>query len=634
MSQKHPTDVPLIDTLHLRLSALRIRVNSIIDRRVVNPDAEWPQLVDDMCAYSLTTSATPTDILRHFYSIRRQAICENLNETENVKQHIAKALVLFVRTLYMSQILFPKRLADALAKLKDRPLIHQNDVRALPELELSIYERWIAQELRNYTPRPRHDELQKPEFDKIMKSWARKSLDLLLSGMKTALSREKSFQETLELRRDIFLAWPLTGKRLPGLDPSEVADEFRELLNEQLIRIIRREVSDVRNVVSSLSELLETTGTQTTTSLWESSLNMASSKGAVAFRKKVLSTYHGSDENTSAVVRLFESWVLKMNSIFKWVHEMRSMRWDDDITEDVDNLEIDLRQGALNDDDPRDLEGVLKDALLSTFTRLREELENLIRHTLEADSCTPAKVLVLLRFLRDISLLSVSPREGSKFGFISPKLSGALVSPLLKRLAHFVASLPLANFRSDVAGLLRQKKVASRILWEGNPPLPVQPSLPTFKLLDSLTTEMTTMGLDIWGSGAVQALKMHVEEKCCSLLEELLSKFAENPGPPTTQNSISNVSADGEDEDESQAPEELSQTDGVQIDMIYQLLYDILYLRWVLQTHGEEAFSFDHTISGLTKIIPVEQSIVERLQKSAADYWKRSYLLFALIARI
>src|SRR6201996_1111352 len=109
----------------------------------MHKDAESGVLVQHLCAFSLITRATARDILRHFHEVRLKAIEDCLAGESPTNEDATKAVQLLVGTLHVSQQIFPKRLSEALSKLRQKPLLQHPDVRSVAELDLDLHERWI-----------------------------------------------------------------------------------------------------------------------------------------------------------------------------------------------------------------------------------------------------------------------------------------------------------------------------------------------------------------------------------------------------------------------------------------------------------------------------------------------------------
>ena len=142
--------------------------------------------------------------------------------------------------------------------------------------------------------------------------------------------------------------------------------------------------------------------------------------------------------------------------------------------------------------------------------------------------------------------------------------------------------------------------LAERALWEGEPKLPVQPGPGVFRMLRCLVTGMEGVGADIWGAGAVKELKRVVEEEVREIVKEWVGGIA-----------------GGEKETEK----------------VVQVLFDMLYLQRVIAGGvGLADGGLEDVVGELVRLAGMDDVTMNRMRKSAAEYWKKSYLLFALLA--
>ena len=65
-------------------------------------------------------------------------------------------------------------------------------------MKLDIHEHWISEEVRQYTPYPRTDELQKAGAERLLRTWGKAALKAYLAGLKTVLVQ------------DVYLKWTNT----------------------------------------------------------------------------------------------------------------------------------------------------------------------------------------------------------------------------------------------------------------------------------------------------------------------------------------------------------------------------------------------------------------------------------------
>ncbi|KAF2397252.1 hypothetical protein EJ06DRAFT_584722 [Trichodelitschia bisporula] len=497
-----PDPPPLLDASRQRLASLRRKLLRSIDRSLQSVDKETDDLVEDMCAFSLATSSTPTDVLRHFHHVRLEAIGWHFEQEDDGNAHVLAAMRLLIQTLQDSQQIFPKRLAAALAKLKEHPLLQQKDVRSVSQLSLDIHGRWIADELRNYTPWPRHDELQKAEADKQLKAWSKQALARFLAGLKSVLVKNREFRDVMRLRKDVLEAWPWSTRRLPGIEPSDVLEELRELFNGRLGAIIRDRAREVEQIPKAILQELDSPQTPQTSYLWDQDvIAMDYSNGATAFKQAVLDKYQGTNPSIAHIAALYDAWLGNITSTQALLKEMRDTHWDDELDDSDSDLEFDSLQIQLSQDDPRLLDQALATTLEAASTSLHSSLSNLIT-PLTAAPPNPNTAAFLLRVLRALSQRAPPDPKASPSAPLS-----TLATPLHHALATAVTTPALNAFSTSLHRMLTARTFPAVVLWEGNPPLPTQPSRPTILFLKTLTQAMSASGPDLWAAGALTALR-------------------------------------------------------------------------------------------------------------------------------
>lgn len=636
---------PYIESLRNRLASLRQKTLSAIDKRLASTDNEAHGLVQDMCAFSLATSSTPTDVLRHFHAVRLKAIVWHLEQEIDTRKHVVDAVNLLLATLRDSQRIFPKRLSDALAKLKELPLVRQPDVVSVTELNFDLHERWVADELRNYTPWPRHDALQKPEADKQLKVWAKQALKTFMAGLEAALVEQVDFKHVMNIRKELLDAWPWSDTRLPGLHSADVVDGFRDILNTRLVEIIQQSVGQLQRLPIAISGALEHDGiaSETSTSLWDHSLSaMDYGNGAKSFKQAVLARYHGGEAQFSDTVPILDTWTEGITSIRSLLKEMRDGRWDDDITEDADDL--DSRQALLSEDDPGTLEETLETSLEDVSKNLHSALLKIVK-SVEKDTSgkKPAKAMFLLRLLRQMSQRSASQEKRLAAVSTTSTSSAEILAPLHATLVTSATIPAITQYRKSLSKMMRAPSLEARTLWEGNPQLPVQPSATAFRFLRRLTKDMAGAGSDLWAEGALHVAKSMLLEQLNSVISKTLSQLEDTSKKEKVNGHEINGEGKAEDEElpgpeaepeadpETEANAELSSQ--VKKEKLTQMLLDMLYL--------QKAFELDdtttqdtskETIGGILSLVELGETEVGRIRKSAMEYWKRTYLLFALLS--
>ncbi|KAF1989154.1 hypothetical protein K402DRAFT_327367 [Aulographum hederae CBS 113979] len=667
-----PDAPPLVDTVRNRLAAQRRRLLSHVDRQLSSPHSDTETLIENMCAFSLATSSTPTDVLRHFHHVRLEAVKRHFSRSQNHQENILQALQLFVTTLRNTQQIFPARLSSSLAALKAHPLLRDKAVLSLTVLHLDIHARWIAEDIRSFTPWPRHDELHRADAEQMLKAWAKQALQAFLGGMKLVLVQSRDFNSVLSLRKEMLETWLNAGNKAPGLNAADVLDSLREVLNDHLRDLVRQNARNLRlsseMILKSLSRVAPLTPT-TDASLWDASLlDMSLNDGASNFKQALLKRTHGRNATTTQVILTFEEWAESMRSTHSSIKAMKDVRWDDDLAIDEDSFDLDSKQALLSQDDPQELYEALSDALVNSFAALRSDLDTLTSSlATERPKATEAKGVILIRIIREIDQRSRS------LGIAEKKLKIATLAPLVstlhERLAASLVASAMSSFKDSLAHLFKSRRCPARALWEGRPPLPNQPSTSTFKLLRTLSQEMSEHGSDLWAPGAVRSLKITAAADATSALETFISDLKaakeainvgldekdEAGGDNRSTEAPANASQDGP------APDE-NQTETVKIDdsvnavveaqtpatssmvtekaiatcheKLIQSLFDALYLQRAFSIPGSSTPSepLASIIQQITLEVQCDGVAVQRLRKNAVEYWKRTYLLFGLLA--
>ncbi|OCK76957.1 hypothetical protein K432DRAFT_334748, partial [Lepidopterella palustris CBS 459.81] len=653
---------PFVDHLRDQFGSLRRRLLARIDKQLSSSNADASVLVENMCAFSLATSSTPSDVLRHFHHIRMETIAEFLGKRENVQENILKALRLLVKTLQDTQTIFPRRLADSLAKLKSHPLIQDPDIQAITELNLDIHERWIAYEARNYTPQPRHDELQKTEAEKFLRSWAKQAIFSFLKGMKTVLSNVQDLRAVALLRKELLQTWLASSSKVPGLKSSAVLDDLRDAMNDRLCSIVRIRAQGLHTITLTISNILETFPSQDSepnNSIWTGTTTfMDTSNGAESFKRAIINQSHGRSDSVLRIISIYEHWAESVREVKSIIKEMKELRWEDDFGDDENDLDnddfgIDSIQLLLSNDDPRSLDEALQDALSDALTDLRQDLKTSIGQ-LASDSRNPSlpRAIFLLRVLREVGerLPTVYAKDsGSRLGSGSLSLSrpfdSTLIEPLHYILADAALQPALKSYKSSLQKLTRSNHASGHMLWESVPPLPAQPSPGTFRFLYTLIKEMGARGDDLWAPGAVRVLKnvggKEVNELLVDCVETIMAQYGiSHTNPPNDNANGTTTTPDMPGEETGQQKARPTSQSGLNSEVqkikLTQLVFDALYLQRCLSlSSSHNSFPSDANLEKLVerlcKAADIDETGQARFHKSVAEYWKRTYMLFALL---
>ncbi|USP80628.1 hypothetical protein yc1106_07902 [Curvularia clavata] len=634
------TKPPIVDQLWERLLSVRRKLLRRIDKRLSSPGGETATLVESMCAYALATSSTPTETLHHFHKMRLDRMNSDIRSGgDELAKHGIDALKLCIQTCLDTQTIFPRRLAEALAKLKTHPLIQDPDVRGLYELNLDVHDQWLGDEVRNYTPWPRHDELQRPDAEKILHRWSKDAIAAFLKGVKQALESEERLQEVANLRQELIETWILSGSRMAGVKSANVLDDLRDMMNDKLEDIVRSRTNGLQTVVSELTAQLDKVATSESTSalsLWDT-IDKATdlSNGAHAFKTTVLNTYQGRDDSVISVTSAFDNWMASVLEVRGIVKSMKEARWEDNFEDDVgDESDDDLgdsKQTLLSDDDPKLLEASTQEALSEAMQNLGRSFSTVTKDVNKNDGRSSVqKATFILRVIREIGDRIPRLRLQDKATPPPSPFTSNTLQPLHAALASYVAQPTLEAYKTMLSKSLKAKS-NSHILWEGNPALPSQPSPSAFRFLRELNKNMTAVGSDLWAPGSVAVIKERVAHEVLRLLEEHAEGIKVQGDAKGAGKGEDNKE---EDEEKKGDGDETAESDATasewKAQRLKQLLFDMLYVQRFVEPAGGEERTV--ALGKKMQVEGVDDAAMNRLKRSAAEYAKKTYLLFALLA--
>jgi hypothetical protein len=330
--------------------------------------------------------------------------------------------------------------------------------------------------------------------------------------------------------------------------------------------------------------------------------------GALSFRAAILDHRHGRDTAVKLEHDALDRWTAQLNSHWEFVTSMRTAKWDDDLDFDIDDLDYEGEenlQEALSRNDAAKFEQKLRESTTQTFKKAYENIE-------QASSTQSEQAAFFVRVLRELDMRRSALADRLATSKESNALNHrALVSSLHATLAEKASYIALNDFSE---ALSKQSAVATS-LWDGTPALPTQPSPATFRFLTALQTRMAEMGEDLWSARAVDATREHVGTN----LADVLSNFPPGKEPVST-----------EDEETSDASEQTGGNADHDKHLRTQRLFDALYLSSALVPSSQDALK--SILSTLQEAAEVDTAAEQRMAKSATDYWKRTSLLFGLLA--
>jgi hypothetical protein len=645
---------PIVDQLRDRILSARRKLLRRIDKRLASPTCDAPALVETMCACALATSDTPTQLLRHFHKSRLDSIVGLLRRGhDELAKHGTAALRLCIQTCQDTQAIFPRRLADSLARLKAQPLVRDADVRALYELNLDIHDRWFGNEARNYTPWPCHDELQKAEAEKIMHQWSKQAITVLLSGIRTALHNEQRLDEVATLRQELIETWILTGSRMAGVKSANVLDDLRDTMNSHLGGIVHSRAQNLKVFVSGVSHVLSiwsSSSTPPSLTLWGTASKTAHlNNGAVAFKSWILDTHQGRDEPVAKIVSTFDAWMNSVLQVKSIVKSMKDTRWDDTFADDVDDSDGDdfgeSRQALLSDDDPRLLEEVTQEALATALQNLGKSFAQIVGELTRGEQAGEVqRICFVLRIMREVGERIPALKLQDRATPPATPFTLELLKPLHSTFAGQIIQ-PVTKVYEMTLNKALKTTSNSHVLWEGHPPLPAQPTPSTFRYLQDLTKTMAGYGSDLWAPACVSVFKQLACEAVTGSLRKNLNNILDSTyelesteQPKMAGTEEDSVAGEGpsdpsaeeqsaEDGEEKVAPSSPTDVDERQR-KLKQAAFDALYIQRFVGD-SERGDSIDELLGNFKEL---DENCMTRLKKSATDYAKKTYLLFAMLA--
>jgi hypothetical protein len=635
---------PIVDRLWEKLLSMRRKLLRRIDKRLASTTGETASLVESMCAYALVTSSAPSDVLQHFLKVRMDKMVSELKRGDaELAKHGISALKLCIQTCLDTQTIFPPRLAESLAKLKAQPLIQDADIRGLYELNLDVHDRWIGDEARNYTPWPRHDELQRPEAEKLLHRWSKDAVVAFLRCIKKALDGEGRLQEVAHLRQELIETWILSGSRMAGVKSANVLDDLRDTMNEKLESIVRERTSGLQSVFSEVTSKVDnlTVNASSQKWLWRTTAQSSDlSNGAQNFKNTILNSYQGRDQHVNGLTAAFDKWMESVLEVKSIVKNMKEARWDDTFADDVDDESDDdlgdSKQTLLSDDDPRLLEEVTQEALGEALQSFGESFANMVRIKIrDDDGNTIHKAVFVMRIAREISDRIPRLKVQDKSAALASPFQAQTLQDLRLVLTANVTSPTTQAYAASLSKSLKRRS-NNHILWEGNPPLPGQPSPSTFRFLKELNSHMSMLGSDIWAPECAAVLKKRVADDMHKILNEHIDAInsttvieKDTTEEQTDDSNDTDTAADGE-ADPSKASQPPANTD-VRDRRLKQAVFDALYIQRFVATddNGKDRLA---ALAKKVDVSDLDEAAMTRLKKNAADYAKKTYLLFALLA--
>lgn len=630
---QRPKPPPYLESIRVRLAGFRRKLLAKVDKVLQSLEVTGEVLIEAMCAFSLATSSSPTDVLRHFHHIRLDAMASQIQSNTDIRQALFRALQIYVTTMKETKEYFPKQLAHALQMLKSTPTIKSQELYKLIELNLDLYEQWIGDDIKIFVPYIRHDELQRPEADRILKQWAKQAFSSFLSALKAGLQPIIDPIPVIQLRKDILQLWLSTPEQNIVIDSYEALEGLRDVFNSQSIQLIQSQIMSLRKVGAVIDSTLLNWGSGSVDhcpSLWDSSTLSNEVSNGNTFTK-LLARSKGETEALQRVSRDYKVWFERINQIQEMIKTMRQTRWED-VINDIDNDDLlEDKQEVLSEDDPRLLQKELQVSLEISL----EQFESSIRMQVAKhdELHRSQKSVFLLRVWREI-------RQNLPSSYRNLDIGIEVISNLQLVVAQLTIKAPLRACKRRISSSTQNGLNLWTSLWEGDPKLPIIPSSWVFRLLHDIVSSMKKIGSDIWSAKAVNILKNQLRAELVAYLR------APKSPAPTTPQVDGNLVGDSDDprpdlevnSDTIEKPAINGESQGLDAshnDGNVQRYFDLLYLIHATMQKGEHV---DQEADDLVRFKDViEEELVQeegsrkRMRRDAEEYWRRTSMLFALM---
>ncbi|RPB02339.1 hypothetical protein L873DRAFT_1762535 [Choiromyces venosus 120613-1] len=520
--------IPLLNSLKSQLAALRAFLLQHIDTLLSTPYLPIEQLISALTSFSLLKTSSCADVLRHFLFVRSTAISSILTESSVPSaEAILKALLLFNQTLQNAHGLFPKILSESLLQLKSQSLLQDPGLLGLAELGLDSNGQWLPEQVREFIPWVRHDDLERSRVEEQGKSWAAKELEMLNTAFEKSLQGIEDIKELVTLRGNILGLWKAGRKgRREFIQDGE---KFRDLATARLTDVLSVKIDGLAAVGHELGELLKSVDGENkdySVSLWSNSLSsMGLANGGSAFKEAVQSRVLGRDSSVKAFGKKHEEW---LSSIADSATVVRGLKTPSaSSAEDEDDFDAEEERIQEGTEDAVYVEKKMSESLDAAYGNLQEIVGELVERleTSEAKESEEVKATMMRAsfLLRAIRQIRQNPPKRGDDSLIALSWFGTILVPRL----HVLVAINVGKKSfTSVKRLLEHRKwsgkLASKTLWEGTPPLPVQPSPLVFKFLHDLVTDMHKVGDDIWTPMAVKCIKGRASKHLWQALEGVL----------------------------------------------------------------------------------------------------------------
>ncbi|KAK3646615.1 hypothetical protein LTR56_000519 [Elasticomyces elasticus] len=608
-----------------KLASLRRKLLAFIGRSMQRPVTDKTYVARTLCAYALVTSSSAKDVLKHFLQVRLQLI--EAKAESYTESAVLQMLDLYRQTLDDARSLFPKLFAESLSHLGKSPLLQDAQLQSLSELSLDVYGVWIAPDVQSFTPWVRHEQLLSSEVHEGLNAWSRHVEHRLLEAVTVYLRTETDAHAVVSARKEIVSQYLSLLSASSNNAESKAVEQLRSLFLDRLKSLAEDCAREGSFVLDDLDAVGTTTLSSVTTNIWQlASKDFDGSRGALHLRQAVLQGRHGRDEGVRMLCGKLDSWIERLQALSDITQRMRSTKWDE-ADFDFDDLEDgDAILECLAKEDPETIRSTLRKATSDAVRQIDASVQSAFE--------SRGDEKLLLRLLRELDRRKRTLIESIGVTDDIEVVFADLVPSLHRQLAENVAT----RVFEQTSDTLKKHTVVPVSLWDGLPALPIQPSPSTYKLLAMLQRIMSDAGTDLWSPAAVTALKSNLEQKLVQQLTSGSSIESEKARPTTNGHTNIDETPNNDMSEHTDAGKGAvlnckSKVCDTRHNYQIQQLFDVLYLQRVMRHRNRaDGSALQDVATELADSVKLDKASSERLHKSANEYWKRTYLLFGLLA--
>lgn len=609
--------VPVLDTLRSQLASLRRHLLRRLDHRLSSLDTSHEGLVEAICAFCLATSSSSSDALRHYHHLRLQGIRRVVELEESEHHSVIQALQYFTKSLQTTKALLRRSLSEALKSLGTRPILRDPAVHALEQLDLKTLQRWMAVEIQDFVPFIKHNDLVGPDIPSPLLGWSKEAFEIFSQALKNRVEEVQGTTDLLSLRRALLETWLPVSVSTPVHSGPEILRTLRDVLNKRVVGLISTEASGLTKIGNRIADVMneDPVVTKADLSIWDKTfVTMPAGKGASAFKKQLQMRHLSIVETISQILRSLDAWIVKVRANGAVIEQLRKIRWEDHIEDDEDDEDSVAKvESLLQNEDPKLYEAEQALSVARAFSNFQLKISDTAKAI--SQRTQHGQVQSLLRIMREASqriCLAFPEADLTMFDEIVPSLHNELATDVATKLLTLTES---------GAAWQSLSSTASSHVWEGVPPLPVQPSPRTFRLLHKLQEVMGELGGDLWTQPAVSALKKAVSQRMVE--HDLFSLDAGNrhgKNPNGLNNGMLMMNGD------TAKPPSSARSSRIQD------LFDVFYLNYALALkQGDDVTELAATVERLSTLSELEASDAKAVRRRAKDYWARTNLLFGLL---